>query len=59
MLVDEHLGDMLCLIPEMRMFVGLLRAFFESPEAYQRKLELQKAQREVKKKQEAEKNKEN
>lgn len=41
------------------MFVDLLRANIESPEAYQRELELQQAQREVKKKQEAEKRKEN
>jgi len=40
-LADEHLGDMLSLIPEMRMFVDLLRANIQSPEAYQRELELQ------------------
>jgi len=40
-LTDEHLGDMLSLIPEMRMFVDLLRANIESPEAYQREFERQ------------------
>ena len=41
------------------MFVDLLRANIQSPEAYQRELELQQAQREVKRKQDAEKRKEN
>ncbi|EAS03226.2 PUB domain protein (macronuclear) [Tetrahymena thermophila SB210] len=50
-LPDQNLFNLLPLIGELKMAIDLLQANLESPESYEKQLELQKRQRELKKSQ--------